>query len=88
MLQFGIAKELGIPRTTVFRLAQTLEHLGLLERVDGGNSYRLALGVLSLGFEYLAALDIAQIAQPFLEKLRDFFTVEEEQPESKVESSE
>lgn len=66
-----IAKELGIPRTTVFRLAQTLEHLGLLERVDGGNSYRLALGVLSLGFEYLAALDIAQIAQPFLEKLRD-----------------
>ncbi len=66
-----IAKELGIPRTTVFRLAQTLEHLGLLERVDGGNSYRLALGVLSLGFEYLAALDIVQIAGPFLEKLRD-----------------
>ena len=66
-----IAKELGIPRTTVFRLAQTLEYLGLLERVDGGNSYRLGLGVLALGFEYLAALDIAEIAQPFLERLRD-----------------
>ena len=66
-----IAKELGIPRTTVFRLAQTLEYLGLLERVDGGNSYRLALGVLSLGFEFLATLDVAEIAQPFLERLRD-----------------
>ena len=66
-----IARELGIPRSTVFRLAQTLEHLGLLERNEGGHAFRLGVGVLRLGFEYIASLDLAEIARPFLEALRD-----------------
>lgn len=65
-----IARSLSIPRSTVFRLAQTLEHLGLLERVDG-NAYRLGIGVLSLGFEYLASMDLSEVAGPRLRALRD-----------------
>jgi DNA-binding IclR family transcriptional regulator len=66
-----MARELGIPRSTVFRLAQTLELLGLLERTDGGRAYALGVGVLSLGFEYVASLDVVQLAVPELEALRD-----------------
>lgn len=66
-----IARELGIPRSTVFRLAQTLEYLGLLEKTEGGRGYRLGIGLLSLGFEYLASMDIAEMAGPHLDALRD-----------------
>ncbi|MCP4327927.1 MAG: IclR family transcriptional regulator [Alphaproteobacteria bacterium] len=66
-----MAQELDIPRSTVFRLAQTLESLGILEREKGGHAYRLGIGVLRIGFEYLASLDLTEIARPFLESLRD-----------------
>jgi len=66
-----MARELNIPRSTVFRLAHTLEHLGLLKRVDGGHSFQLGIGILGLGFEYLASLDLAEVARPMLEQLRD-----------------
>lgn len=66
-----IARAMDIPRSTVFRMAHTLEHLGLLERVDERTTFRLGIGVLTLGFEYLASLDMNEIARPCLEKLRD-----------------
>lgn len=66
-----MARELDIPRSTVFRLAHTLEQLGLLDRIDGGHSFQLGIGVLGLGFEYLASLDLAEVARPLLEQLRD-----------------
>ena len=66
-----IAKELGIPRSTVFRLMQTLEHMGFIEKVKNSGDYRLGVGVLSLGFEFLASLEITELARPVLEKLRD-----------------
>ena len=66
-----IARALDIPRSTVFRLAQTLEHLGLLERVYDRHTFRLGMGVLTLGFDYLASLDMTEIARPRLEALRD-----------------
>ena len=66
-----MAKELGIPRSTVFRLVQTLEQMGFLERTEGGHAYRLGVAVLGLGFEYLASLEITELARPVLEQLRD-----------------
>ena len=66
-----IAKELKIPRSTVFRLMQTLEYMGFLERVEKSNDFRLGAAVLSIGFEYLASLGVAEMARPILEKLRD-----------------
>ncbi len=66
-----IAKELEIPRSTVFRLMQTLEYMGFLEKTGSGSDYRLSSAVLSLGFEYLASLEITELAKPVIEKLRD-----------------
>jgi DNA-binding IclR family transcriptional regulator len=64
-----MAKALRIPRSTVFRLLQTLERLGFLEREE--KTYRLGPAVLRLGFEYLASLEITDLARPSVEALRD-----------------
>ncbi len=66
-----IALELGIPRTTVFRLLQTLEHAGYVVRAESGRDYRLGIGVLNLGFAYLASQELTELARPVLERLRD-----------------
>ena len=65
-----IAAELGIPRSTVHRLLRSLETLGLLKE-DTDGSFTLGAGVLALGFEYLASLDLAEVAAPVLARLRD-----------------
>jgi DNA-binding IclR family transcriptional regulator len=64
-----MARALEIPRSTAFRLAQTLEFLGFLERE--GERYRVGPAVLRLGFEYIASLDVAEVARPVIERLRD-----------------
>jgi DNA-binding IclR family transcriptional regulator len=66
-----IARELGIPRSTVFRLIQTLEDMGFLQQVENGHDYALGAGVLTLGFEYLGSLDLVELANPVLAQLRD-----------------
>ena len=65
-----VAVELGIPRSTVHRLLQGLEALGLLKQEPRG-VFALGPGVLSLGFEYLASLDVVEVASPVLARLRD-----------------
>lgn len=66
-----MARELGIPRSTVFRIAQTLEHLQLLSRTRSEQGYTLGIGVLALGFDYLAGLDLTDVAREPLQTLRD-----------------
>src|SRR6476661_4711045 len=66
-----LSKRLKIPRTTVFRLLQTLESLGFLERADKDRNYRLGVAVLRLGFEYLSSLELTDLGLPIIEGLRD-----------------
>jgi DNA-binding IclR family transcriptional regulator len=66
-----IARELGIPRSTVHRLVQTLEEMGFLRRAEHGGAYALGPAVLTIGFEYLGSLDIVQLSNPVLTRLRD-----------------
>jgi len=66
-----LSKRLRIPRTTVFRLLQTLESLGFLERADKDRNYRLGVAVLRLGFEYLSSLELTDLGLPIIENLRD-----------------
>jgi DNA-binding IclR family transcriptional regulator len=66
-----LSKRIGIPRTTTFRLLQTLEALGYLERVNGDRSFRLGVAVLRLGFEYLNSLELTDFGTPILERLRE-----------------
>src|SRR5699024_2873001 len=60
---------LGLPRSTIFRLLQTLEALNYLVRTDDGRRYRLGAAVLRIGFEYLASQNVVEIGQPLLEEL-------------------
>lgn len=64
-----LANELSIPRSTVFRLVTTLQYLGFLETSPSGREYSLGAGVLSLGFEYIASLELVEHARPILERL-------------------
>ncbi|MGH7034191.1 MAG: IclR family transcriptional regulator [Stellaceae bacterium] len=67
----AMARELGIPRSTVHRLAVTLEALGFLQRVDGTGAFALGPAVLTIGYEYLASLDIVQLSNPILARLHN-----------------
>ncbi len=64
-----ICNLLKIPRATLYRLLQSLETNGFVVRVDTG--YTLDTAVLSIGFEYLASLDLVQLANPVLQRLKD-----------------
>ncbi|MDR0259334.1 MAG: IclR family transcriptional regulator [Comamonas sp.] len=66
-----LARRLELPRATVFRMLNTLEGMGFLERVDGGTEYRLGMAVLRLGFEYLSSLELTELGQPLIARLCD-----------------
>ena len=66
-----MARELRIPRSSVHRIVTTLEALGFLRRLDGSGAYALGPAVLTIGFEFLASLDIVQLSNPVLARLRD-----------------
>ncbi|WP_233836749.1 IclR family transcriptional regulator [Paraburkholderia sp. ZP32-5] len=66
-----LSKRIGIPRSTTFRLLQTLEALGFLERAGGDRRFTLGPAVLRLGFEYLNSLEVTEVSTPVLERLRD-----------------
>ena len=60
-----------MPKATAYRVVQTLEFMGFLERNARTNTFSLGMNVLRLGFEYIASLDVAQVGQPVIEQLRD-----------------
>lgn len=66
-----LARRLDLPRSTVFRLLNTLEGMGFIERTANGNDYRLGMAVLRLGFEYLSSLELTELGQPVLARLCD-----------------
>lgn len=66
-----IAREIGISRSSAFRLVYTLQALGYLDRDEETKSYRLGARVLALGYSFLASKDVVEIARPVLERLRD-----------------
>lgn len=68
-----LGRRLNLPRSTIFRLLATLERLGFVERDERSHDYRLGMGVLRLGFEYLASLELTELGQPILRRLVDTF---------------
>ncbi len=62
---------IDIPKATAYRVVQTLEHMGFLERNPRNSTFSLGMNVLRLGFEYIASLDVAQVGQSVIEQLRD-----------------
>jgi DNA-binding IclR family transcriptional regulator len=66
-----IAKQLSLPRTKVFRLLQTLQSMDYLRCEQDKRHFSLGPALLRGGFEYLASLDMVEVAQPVLQRLRD-----------------
>jgi DNA-binding IclR family transcriptional regulator len=66
-----IARAIGISRSSAFRLVQTLQSLGYLERDEETKSYGLGPRVLAIGYAFLASKDVVELARPVLERLRD-----------------
>jgi DNA-binding IclR family transcriptional regulator len=66
-----LSAQLNLPRASIFRILQTLESMGFIERVHDSARYRLGIAVLRLGFEYIASLEITDHARPILEALTE-----------------
>jgi DNA-binding IclR family transcriptional regulator len=70
--EFGvteIAAELGVHKSTAFRLVSTLESRGMVEQVAERGKYRLGYGVLRLAGAASARLDVIRLSRPFAEQL-------------------
>jgi DNA-binding IclR family transcriptional regulator len=66
-----LSRKLSLPRASVFRMLHTLEKCGFVERVGDSTQYKLSLGVLRLGFEFLASMELTEHGRPVIEALRD-----------------
>lgn len=64
-----VAAELGVHKSTAFRLVSTLEAHGLVEQTSERGKYRLGVGLLRLAGATTARLDIVQEARPICKTL-------------------
>jgi DNA-binding IclR family transcriptional regulator len=64
-----IAERTGLPRSSVARITATLTRLGYLEYLAAREKYALGVGVLGLGQNYLAGLDVREVARPLMQEL-------------------
>lgn len=66
-----IAAVLKVTRSSAYRLLITLDHLGFVTFDAEAKTYALGAEVLRLGYGYLAARDLVEVAMPHLIRLRD-----------------
>ena len=64
-----LALELGVHKSTAFRLVSALESRGMVEQVADRGKYRLGYGVLRLAGVACARLDVIRLSRPFAEQL-------------------
>jgi IclR family pca regulon transcriptional regulator len=62
-----VAGRTGLTRAVARRYLLTLQELGYV--VHDGSHFTLTPRILDLGFTYLATVDVANIAQPFMERI-------------------
>jgi IclR family mhp operon transcriptional activator len=64
-----VARQLDLPRPTVYRLLETLEELGYVERSSSDERFRVTRRASSLGDGYDPGVVICQVAAPYLAEL-------------------
>lgn len=64
-----IAAELGVHKSTAFRLVAALDRRGLVEQNADRGKYRLGVGILRLAGATTARLDVVQEARPICRQL-------------------
>ena len=67
-----IARAMGLPKSTVAGLVQTLEANDLLEQNPANRKYRLGFKLVEYGSILLNQIDLRQEARPFLKSLLDW----------------
>src|SRR3712207_800838 len=66
-----LAKELGINKSTAYRLLTTLRNRGLVEQDAATEKYRLGFGLVALASSVTADLDIARCSRPVCDRLAE-----------------
>lgn len=64
-----LSREIGMHRTTLFRILATLQARRLVERDGETDRYQIGLGVLALASARLRAIDLRHVARPMLQRL-------------------
>lgn len=65
-----LSKELGLPRTSVYTILNTLETYGFIRKSPIG-AYHLGLKLYSLGMSAIRGVDTGTLIVPYMERLRD-----------------
>ncbi len=66
-----LARHLGMPSSTVHRLLQVLETVGLVQRQEPPGAYALGYKVLQWGSAYLRQANLRRYALPYMSRLRE-----------------
>lgn len=66
-----IARKVGIPKTTAYRILETLAEGGLLERNEKTGKYAIGPVFYALGRLYLSTTDVLKTAEPVIETLNE-----------------
>lgn len=64
-----LARQLGLDRSTTYRILLSLEEAGLVEKDVSTGAYALGLGAFELGNAYLRQTDLIQVARPIMAEL-------------------
>ena len=67
-----IAQRVGLAKATVSRITFTLTQLGYLKYDDEIGLYQLGPGVLTLGYDVMAQMEIRNIAHPYMQELANY----------------
>lgn len=66
-----ISKEIGLHKTTVYRLLSTLVQCGYAEKTIGNDNYKLGVKILHLAYNVLDRMDVRTISRPYIIRLAD-----------------
>lgn len=69
MTAAGLAREIGIPRSTTYQLLEVLAERGFVTHVAADHRWALGLTAFEVGSAYLRSDPLERIAQPLLQRL-------------------
>ncbi|MEW5898233.1 MAG: IclR family transcriptional regulator, partial [Bacillota bacterium] len=67
----GLSKELNISKPTVFRLLNTLEKYGYVQKNKTTNRYHLGMRLFDLGSVVMSQIEVRSAALPVMREIRD-----------------
>lgn len=66
-----LARMVGLPKATVFRMAETLAIRGYLAKNSSEQCYQLGYRILGIGKVLLSSLDYRNVALPYMRKMKE-----------------